>query len=89
MEHEQTAVIGATTAELQMTSAYLAATVGGARCGPVFACCQRVVLPYGEDVLVMLEFGCGECGEHASVRVTGIARVCRVVPAAESEGRIE
>ena len=75
--------------ELQMKSADLAATGGGSRCGPVFARCQRVVLPFGEDVLVMLEFGCCECGEHASVRVTGIVRVCRVVPTAESEGRIE
>jgi hypothetical protein len=38
---------------------------------------------------VMIEFGCCECGEHASVRVTGIVRVCKVVPRAESEGRIE
>lgn len=75
--------------ELQLTSADLAATGGGARCSPVFARCQRVVLPFGEDVLVMLEFGCCECGEHASVRVTGIVRVCGVVPTAESEGRIE
>ena len=56
---------------------------------PEFARCQRVVLPFGEDVLVMLEFGCCECGEHASVRVTRIVRVCRVVLTAESEGRIE
>ena len=77
------------TVELQMTSADLAATGGGARCRPEFARCQRVVLPFGEDILVMLEFGCCECGEHASVRVTRIVRVCRVVPTAESEGRIE
>jgi hypothetical protein len=38
---------------------------------------------------VMLEFACCECGEHASVRVTRIVRVCRVVPAAELEGTIE
>ena len=73
----------------QMTSADLVATGGGARCGPEFARCQRVVLPFGEDVLVILEFGCCECGEHASVRVARIVRVCRVVPTAESEGRIE
>jgi hypothetical protein len=72
-----------------MTSADLDSTGGGARCGKEFARCQRVVLPFGEDLLVMLEFGCCECGEHASVRVTGIVRVCRVVPTAESEGRVE
>jgi hypothetical protein len=74
--------------ELQMTSADPAATGGGARCNPEFAGCQRVVLPFGEDVLVMLEFRCCECGEHASVRVTRIVRVRTVVPTAESEGRI-
>lgn len=72
-----------------MTFAELVATGGGARCSPEFARCQRVVLPFGEDVLVMLEFGCCGCGEHASVRVTGIVRVCRVVPTAESEASIE
>ena len=72
-----------------MKSADRAATGGGARCGPVFARCQRVVLPIGEDVLVMLEFGCCECGEHASVRMARIVRVCRIVPTAESEGSIE
>ena len=72
-----------------MKSADLAAMGGGARCRPVFARCQRVVLPFGEDILVMLEFRCCKCGEHASVRVTRIVRVCRVVPTAESEGRIE
>jgi hypothetical protein len=77
------------TVELQMTSADLAATGGRDRCSPVFARCQRAVLPFGEDVLVMIEFGCCECGEHASVRVTRIVRVCRVVLTAESEGRIE
>ncbi len=77
------------TVELQMTSADLAATGGGARCSPVFARCQRVVLPFGEDLLVMLEFGCCECGEHASVRVARIVKVCRVIRPAESEGRIE
>jgi hypothetical protein len=77
------------TVELQMTSTDLGATGGRARCGKEFARCQRVVLPYGEDLLAVLEFGCCECGEHASVRVTGIVRVCRVVPAAEPEGRIE
>jgi hypothetical protein len=75
--------------ELQMTSAGLAATGGGTYCSSVFARCQRVVLPFGEDLLVMVEFACCECGEHASVRVTGIVRVRRVVPAAESEGRTE
>jgi hypothetical protein len=89
MEREQTVGIGATPVELQMTSADLVATGGRARCGKEFARCQRVVLPYGEDLLAVLEFGCCECGEHASVRVTGIVRVCRVVPAAEPEGRIE
>lgn len=89
MEREQTVVFGAITVELQMTFAELVTTGGGARCGPEFARCQRVVLPFGEDILVMLEFGCCECGEHASVRVTRIVRVCRVVPTAESEGRIE
>ena len=77
------------TVELQMTSADLVATGGGARCNLEFARCQRVVLPLGKDVLLMLEFGCCECGEHASVRVARIVRVCRVVPTAESEGRIE
>jgi len=89
MEHEQTVVIGATTVEQQMTSSDLVATGGGARCSPEFARYQRSVLPFDDDVLVILEFRCCECGEHASVRVTGIVRVCRVVPAAESEGRIE
>jgi hypothetical protein len=77
------------TVELQMTSTDLGATGGRARCGKEFARCQRVVLPFGEDLLVMLEFGCCECGEHASVRVARIVKVCRVVPTFESEGRIE
>jgi hypothetical protein len=81
--------MGATPVELEMTCADLGATGGRARCGKEFNRCQRVVLPFGEDVLVMLEFGCCECGEHAYVRVTGIVRVCRVIPTAESEGRIE
>lgn len=72
-----------------MTSGDLAATGGGAHCSPEFARCQRVVLPFGEDLLVMLEFGCCECGEHASVRVARIVRVCRVALAAESVGRIK
>lgn len=82
-------VIGAPTVEQQMTSEDLVATGGRARCSKEFARCQRVVLPFGEDLLVMLEFRCCECGEHASVRVARIVRVCRVVLAAESEGRIE
>ena len=64
-------------------------TGDGARCRKEFARCQRVVLPFGEDVLVILEFACCACGEHASVRVARIVRVLRVVPAAESEGTIE
>ena len=88
MEREQTVGIGATPVELQITSTDLA-TGGRARCGKEFARCQRVVLPFGEDLLVMLEFGCCECGERASVRVARIVRVCRVIPTAESEGRIE
>jgi len=82
-------VIGAPAVEQQITYADLVATGGGARCGKEFARCQRVVLPLGENLLAMLEFGCCECGEHASVRVTGIVRVCRAIPTAESEGRIE
>jgi len=89
MEREQTVGIGAAPVELQMTSADIGATGGRARCGKEFARCQRVVLPFGEDLLVMLEFGCCECGEHASVRVARIVRVCRVILTAESEGRIE
>lgn len=89
MEREQTVVIGAMPVELQMTFADLVVTGGRARCGPEFARCQRVVLPLGKDVLLMLELGCCECGEHASVRVARIVRVCRVVPKVESEGRIE
>jgi hypothetical protein len=75
--------------ELQMTSADLVVTGGGARCSPEIARCQRVLLPFGENVLVILEFGCCECGAHASVRVARMVRVCRVVPTAESEGRTE
>ena len=89
MELEQTVVIGVMPVELQMTSADPVATGGGARCSPEFVGCQRVVLPFGEDVLVVLEFRCCECGEHASVRVARMVRVCRVVPMAESEGRIK
>lgn len=78
-----------TLVEQQVTSADLDTSGSRARCGKEFARCQRVVLTFGEDLLVMLEFACCECGEHASVRVARIFRVCRIVPTAESEGRTE
>lgn len=89
MEREQTVVIGAMPLELQMTSADPVPTGGGARCSPEFAGCQRVILPFGEGILVVLEFGCCECGEHASVHVARMVRVYGVAPTAESEGRIK
>jgi hypothetical protein len=77
MEREQTVVIGAMPVELQND------ICGCGRNG------RRSSLQAGIRSLVMLEFGCCECGEYASVRVARIVRVCTEVPTVESEGRIE